>query len=112
MHHLFVQFVFKGAVMLVDIEIVILVEIVADIDIGVAVQIDIGNGDAEAVADHGAMDSGCFGDVGEVAVAVVAEKPVAGKGLVVAQFLWRGPKVPFWWIEWLSRYISRSPSPS
>ena len=57
-HHLVVQVVFEGAVALVDIEVVVFVEVIADVEIGVAVEVDIRDGDAESVADNGAIDTG------------------------------------------------------
>src|SRR6185437_11835504 len=79
-HHFLFHLVLEGAVALIDIEIIVLVEIVADIEVRSPVVIDIGGYDAEAVADHGAVDARGFGDVGKMAVAVIAVEPVARGG--------------------------------
>ena len=64
--------------MLVDVEVIVLVEIVPYIKIRVTVEIDIGSHHAKAVSDHGAVDAGFLCHVGEVAVAIVAKKPITG----------------------------------
>src|SRR5258706_9301893 len=67
----------EGAVAVVEIEEVVLLEIVRDIEVGTPVEIEVARHDAEAVPFDPAVDAGVGADIGEVA-AVVAEQAVAG----------------------------------
>lgn len=73
---------FEGAVALVEIIIIILVEIVAYIDIVVSVVIEIGHGDPETVSQGAAIDAGRFGNIGEMST-VVSEELAAAFGTVL-----------------------------
>jgi hypothetical protein len=67
------EFVFEGAVLLVDVEVVAFVGVVGYVDIGPAVAVDIADGYAEAEADEAAVDACLPGDFGEVAVVIAIE---------------------------------------
>jgi hypothetical protein len=77
------EFVFEGAVLLIDIEVVAFIGVVGYVDIGPAIAVDIGDQGAEAEADEGAVDACLAGDFGKVAVVISVEMVAAApeKGL-------------------------------
>jgi hypothetical protein len=67
------EFVFEGAVLLIDIEVITFVGVVGHVDVGPAVAIDIGDEGAETEADEGAVDACLSGDFGKVAIVISVE---------------------------------------
>jgi len=76
MIHAVFQLIFKGSVMLIDIEVVSFVRIVGNKDIGVAVIVHVTDGYTQSKADEGTVDAGGFCDFCEVTV-VISEEVVA-----------------------------------
>ena len=66
-----VQHILEGAVLLIEIEVVALVEVVGHVDVGPPVAIHVADTDPQPERDFGAPDTGALGDVGE-GVAVIA----------------------------------------
>ena len=66
----------EGAVPVVDIEVVPLVEIVGNVDVRVQVLVDVGDHDPQAKADEAAVNTGLLAHVGE-RVPVVSQEHVA-----------------------------------
>ena len=56
MHDLLIQFIFKRAIMLIDIQVIIFMKVIADIQVRVAIQIDVGSCYAQAIADGRTID--------------------------------------------------------
>ena len=81
--------------MLIDIEVIIFMKIIPNIDIRIAVQIDICHANAQSIADDGTINTGFFCDISKFIVAIVSEKPIAGKRIYSARLSTLGPKVPF-----------------
>ena len=50
------EFIFKGSILLVDIEIIIFMKIISDIYVRIAIKVYIGNRDAQAITDDGTID--------------------------------------------------------
>ena len=70
------QLIFEGAVLLVDIKVVLFIRVVGNIHIRPAVAIDVRDEGAETKADEAAVYAGLLCDLGEVAV-VIAEEVIA-----------------------------------
>ena len=74
-HHIH-QVLFKGAVMIVQIEVIPLKEIIGDIDIHPPVLVDIADGDPQTETDDAAEDPCLLAHIGKMP-AVIAKKLVS-----------------------------------